>query len=75
MVPSSGANSRWAWAISVTMMPRLKNTVAASTRMAAFTSSAPFSAITESMKLKRQASRLSWLLAPMRRVCTSAECR
>ena len=51
VVPSSGASSRCACWISVTTMPRLKNTAAASTRMAAFTSSAPFSATTESIRL------------------------
>ena len=50
-VPSSGASSRWACWISVTTMLRLKNTAAASTRIAAFTSSAPFSATTESIRL------------------------
>jgi hypothetical protein len=33
------------------MMPRLKNTAAASTRMAALTNMAPFSATTESIRL------------------------
>ncbi len=36
---------------------------------------APFSAITESAKLYRQASRFSATVRPIRRVCTSAECR
>ena len=38
LVPSSGTSSRWACWISVTTIPRLKKTAAASTRMAMFTS-------------------------------------
>ncbi len=75
LVPSSGTSSTCACWISVTTIPRLKNTAAASTRMAAFTSSAPFSATTESIRLKRQAVRFSAAVWPMLRVCTSAECR
>ncbi len=40
-----------------------------------FTSMAPLSATTESIRLKRQAVRFWASPAPMRRVCTSAECR
>ena len=56
-VPSSGASSWCACWISVTTMPLLKNTAAASIRIAALTSSAPFSATTESIRLYRQATR------------------
>ena len=59
LVPSSGASSRCASLISVTTRPRLKNTAADITRIAAFTSSAPLSATTESMRLKRHAVRFA----------------
>ena len=75
LVPNSGANSRWACWISVTTILRLKNTAPAITRIAAFTSSAPFSATTLSMKLYRQAVCLAASVWPIWRVCTSAECR
>ena len=50
-VPSSGASSSCACWISVTTTPCLKNTAAGQIRMAAFTSSAPFRATTESIRL------------------------
>ncbi len=75
LVPRSGTSRTCACWISVTTMPRLKKTAAAITRMAAFTSSAPFNATTESIRLKRQAVRFSAAVVPIARVCTSAECR
>ena len=44
-VPSSGDSKACACSISVTMMLCLKNTAAASTRIAAFTINAPFRAM------------------------------
>ena len=65
LVPSSGASSTYACLISVTMTPFLKNTAAAITRIAAFTSSAPFRAMTESIRLYLQAVRFSGSVWPM----------
>ena len=50
-VPNNGASSWWACWISVTTMPCLKKTAAASTRIARLTSMAPFSATKESIRL------------------------
>jgi hypothetical protein len=68
VVPSSGESSVLACWISVTTIPRLKNTMTASTMIAAFTSKAPLRAMLESIRLKRQATFLAALLEPMRRV-------
>ena len=74
-VPSRGASKRYACWISVTSWCARKNVAAARIRMAPLMNIAPFKATTQSTTFQRTAVRFSATLRPMRRVCTSAECR
>ncbi len=71
--PSSGASSRCASSrLATSWCPLLWNTAAASTRIAAFTKNARFSATAESTRFMRHASRLPSSEAATARLCTSA---
>ena len=75
-VPSKGCNKRCASSIRATsVLPVLKNTVAAKTKIAAFTKNAALSAIKLSIKLYLSARLILCLSAPIFLVCTSAECK
>jgi len=75
VVPSSGASNWFACWICVTTMPRLKNTITASTRMAGVHSSAPFKRDGGVDQIVLARSALFVFALADAAVCTSAECR
>ena len=74
--PSIGCSNSWACFISPTsVLPVLKNTVAANTRIAAFTKKARFNAMALSIKFNFNAFFMPASSLFIFLVCTSAECK
>ena len=74
--PNKGESNSWACLICPTsVLPVLKNTVAANIKMKAFTKKAIFKAIALSKKFSLKALLIPELSRLIFRVCTKAECK